>query len=420
MYNRKDTVEKIAKKLTHYLSIGAVRTIQYVVVIVVVAGLGVLTLKSTASSGVVLGDTAATENNDGRSIHITSPVSYQVVQRDGVTNRAAILVEGRYTGIPTAIEASWKGGPFRVIDTAPSGGTFSGSLVNQPAGQGMLVVRFVGDVASASTVPLVGVGDIFVMAGQSNMVGHGTSLQRYTSSGGIIATLFGNDDVWKELRDPYDSAEGQIDKVSADTKAGGSIAPLLASYIVAAERVPVAMIPVAKGGTSVERWQPGEPLYESMKRRIAAAGGSVRAVLWYQGENDSGRGMSRATYATQLGAIATQLTTDFPGTRMVVGQIGQSKRPPEALAAIRLAQSDLWQRHPSILQGPITHDIDLSDEGGDTLHFKSDADVELFAKRWWHAVGYGIYGYPSQRLPSSGKSCVGLDSVMIIPNRLCS
>lgn len=325
------------------------------------------------------------------SLTVTSPVAYRVFQRDPMTNVADIHIEGTYTGEPASIEASWNGGAYQVITISPSQGIYAGTLAGQPAGQGSLMVRFAGRPDTAVAVDTVGIGDIFIVAGQSNAVGHAKTLQQYESTGGITATLFGNDDMWKELTDPYDSAYNQVDSASADRSPGGSFVPRVASAIVAQERVPVAFVPTARGGTVIEWWQPGTPLYESMKRRIAAVGGTVRAVLWFQGEGDAGRGTSYDTYTEHMDTMIHQLTTDFPGTRIMVGQIGQARYSEKNLNAIRQAQSDLWGNNPHVLVGPTTKDIDLHDEGGDGIHFSSDADMTEFANRWWQQLQTQVY-----------------------------
>lgn len=343
-------------------------------------------MTGAATSGVV----SSAQHAEG-SLTITTPVSYRVFQRDTATDTATIEIKGTYAGTSAPIEASWNGGAYTVIDSVPRGGVYAGQLQDQPVGQGALTVRFVGEPATAVTVDMIGVGDIFVVAGQSNASGYGFSLQHYTPTAGITATLFGNDDTWKELTDPFDSAVGQVDYSSIDTSAYGSFVPLLATHIVMQERIPVAFIPAARSGTSIAQWQPGTPLYESMKRRIAIAGGVVRAVLWFQGESDAKDGTGYAAYSKQMNTMVDQLAADFPGTKVMVGQIGQTRYPTEHLEAIRQAQTDLWSSNANVLPGPVTKDIDLSDEGGDTLHFRSDADLAAFADRWWQQLQTQVY-----------------------------
>ena len=92
-----------------------------------------------------------------------------------------------------------------------------------------------------------------------------------------------------------------------------------------------------------------------------------------------------------MNTMVDQLAADFPGTKVMVGQIGQTRYPAERLEAIRQAQTDLWSSNANVLPGPVTKDIDLSDEGGDTLHFRSDADLAAFADRWWQQLQTQVY-----------------------------
>jgi len=54
------------------------------------------------------------------------------------------------------------------IDTSPSGWTFSGTLLSQNQGQGTLIVRHSNDTSLSWSVDNVGIGDIFIISGQSN------------------------------------------------------------------------------------------------------------------------------------------------------------------------------------------------------------------------------------------------------------
>lgn len=333
------------------------------------------------------------------SISITTPNPYQVIQR-GETSTADININGTYTGNPSAIEASWNGTPYQTIDSSPSDGSFSGTLENQLAGQGSLSVRFVNDTDIATSTAFVGVGDIFVIAGQSNASGRGFSSQTYNHAS-LHATLFGNNDEWKNLADPIDSNTGQIDSVSSDAAAAGSVWPLIATQYLADKQIPVAFIPTAKGGTSIQAWQPNtatSTLYGSMARRITAAGGSIRAVLFFQGESDAQHGIDRTTYVSGIENFANNVYADF-NVRTIVGQIGNNNYPATSTDAIRLAQIDAWNNGSNILSGPALHDVNLADEGGDSLHFKSNTDLQIFANRWWASIQKGLFGGVDARGP---------------------
>lgn len=51
----------------------------------------------------------------------------------------------------------------------------------------------------------------------------------------------------------------------------------------------IGLVPCAVGDTHISQWQRGEDLYENMTRRakVAARGGEIKALLWYQGEADT-------------------------------------------------------------------------------------------------------------------------------------
>ena len=122
-------------------------------------------------------------------------------------------------------------------------------------------------------------------------------------SGRVRASMFGNDDLWKALRDPVDSPARQVDRVSADPRAAGSVWPLVGAGLVAADPVPVAFVPCARATTSISRWLRDErrpysraTLYGSMVRRVRAVGGRVRAVLFWQGEADARALVERSRY----------------------------------------------------------------------------------------------------------------------------
>jgi hypothetical protein len=357
------------------------------------------------------------------TVSISSPVSYQVIQRSD-SNLADIPISGGYIGTPTAIEASWNGGSYQTIVSSPSNNTYSGTLTGQTAGEGILSVRFVDDVATTDTQMYVGVGDVFVVAGQSNAEGRGTNNQVYTSpSLSLKAGLFGNDDVWKELVDPTDSWINQIDSVSNDDpNAAGSVWPNLATYILADQNIPVAFIPSAKGGSTITDWQPDNTdhnnrttLYGSMHRRILAAGGHVKAILFLQGENDATDGTSTTSYKALLNTFANAVYDDF-GVKTSLAQIGRRATvSDDNVNNIRVAQRELWDEGEEglnhIVSGPTLYDVPVSST--DDVHFIDDASLQTIAKRWWSALKADFYGGTDGRGPQLSSATRSQDGTML-------
>ena len=324
-------------------------------------------------------------------LRLVSPHSYQVFQRDE-QNRADIFVSGRAVGLGSDLEVRWGNEAWTPLVCAADG-AFALRLGARPAGQATLRVRSALRHDIIISRPYVGVGDIYVVAGQSNASGRGTSPNWYTHPV-LAAALFGNDDRWKELLDPVDGAAGQVDRVSADTQAGGSVWPLLATRLMAAEGVPVAFVPCAKGTTPIRSWvedaaAPQSPatLYGSMLRRVRAVGGRVRAVLFWQGEADARRFTSTEEYAAALRSLAAALARDC-GAPLVAAQLGDYDTPRysgEGVDAIRLAQQQAWHAGWA-LPGPALYDIDL--HGG--VHFVTWKDQLVAARRWAAAILAGV------------------------------
>jgi len=127
------------------------------------------------------------------AIGVNTPVAWQVLQRDG-SDQADIAITGWYSGSPTSIEARFAGGDWTEIDGSPSGGRFSGTLAGQ-SGQGTLEVRFANDTGKSTSVANVGIGDIFVVAGQSNAEGRATNSQSY-SHATLKASVYTSSDKW--------------------------------------------------------------------------------------------------------------------------------------------------------------------------------------------------------------------------------
>jgi hypothetical protein len=336
----------------------------------------------------------------GPRVTLTSPHPHQVFQRDG-HDHAGILVSGRGAGFDGPVQVRWGDGDWHTVPRGADG-SFSAVLAHRSVGQKTVTVRSLRSPSCTTSVRFVGVGDIYVVAGQSNAVGVSGTLFAY-SNPTLRAGLFGNDYLWGDLRDPTDSARGQIDQVSADLDTGGSVWPGVATALMAAEHVPVAFVPCARTGSTIVEWQRQEAspwtaasLYGSMARRIAAVGGKVRAVLFWQGEADARLGTTGADYQTALWHFTAAVRRDF-GCRVLVAQIGDycaEKWTGADIGAIRLAQQHAWGRHAA-LAGPLLYDVDL----GDKIHFLTPAAVHTAARRWAAAILAGVLKRPVAHSP---------------------
>ena len=163
-----------------------------------------------------------------------------------------------------------------------------------------------GSSTVTESVGPVFVGDLWVLAGQSNMEGVGDLIDvtppntagHAAGDGRQVGTAEEPLHWLVDSPDPVHSgdaktrAERSAKQHKTRTKGAGLGLPF-AVALVEQTRVPVGLVACAHGGTSMEQWNPakkdegGNSLYGSMLRQVKLAGGKVKGVLWYQGESDA-------------------------------------------------------------------------------------------------------------------------------------
>ncbi|MBC7148980.1 MAG: hypothetical protein H5U22_06335 [Rhizobium sp.] len=236
---------------------------------------------------------------------------------------------------------------------------------------------------------------VVVDMSQSNGSGRGTNNQTYTSSVVPAAKLFANDNTLKAMADPTDSNSGQIDSVSDDAAAAGSIWPVTFSRMLdywssVGEKVPeVVFVPCAKGGTSITSWLPGadhldrSTLYGSAlyRARLAGSGrpGVLTVVQRIQGETDAAAGMSQATYEGHLATLAAAVRADFK-CDLVVSKFPYctSTNANTGQAAIWAAIDAAWG-DANIVQGADLSTVRV--DSGDGLHMAGDILLSVAADK---------------------------------------
>jgi hypothetical protein len=255
-------------------------------------------------------------------LKLQSPLDFQVFQRTA-GGEAAVQVAGhtdaeteqwqyRLTGKNrngAAVDETWR-------DLSPPSmkGDFNFSITI-PAGEWYrLELRALKDRQPLvnAAVEHVGVGEVFIVAGQSNAGNYGAERQQPRS--GWVSSFDG--EKWVIANDPQRGAGGD----------GGSFMPAFGDGMAERFHVPIGLVPVAAGGTSVRAWLPtgvefpqqttrgigvrptanGQwestgVLFDKLIQRLAALGPwGCRAVLWHQGESDAGQARGGASPDQQI------------------------------------------------------------------------------------------------------------------------
>lgn len=245
-------------------------------------------------------------------IALTAPSAQQSVQayrmfQRNAQNQATVRISCTYTGTPTAIEYRWNGGPWVVLDAAPTAGAVDKEVTLQGPGQGDIEVRFANATGVTDSLAQVGVGDVFVVAGQSNHVGMSAIFVPPVAPAdqpSWQSIVCSKDGVWRPHLEtnasPFDSRANALYAVQDNGAAPfGSYFGALATKIMASG-VPVAFVPCALGSSSLEQWVVNEGttwLFGAALARAALVG-DYKALLWWQGEAEAGGTASKAELVT--------------------------------------------------------------------------------------------------------------------------
>lgn len=343
---------------------------------------------------------------------VSSPQEWQVVQRhnarEGIVplrgkGPSGCVIEWRITGSPRSglLPEGWQ------TLARSADGTFDARLTLPAGGWYVLEVRARnGQVISAqATIERVGVGEVFLVAGQSNSANHGE--ERQVPASGLVSAFAGTR--WHPATDPQPGASGD----------GGSFLPPLGDTLAERFGVPIGLVPAGVGATSVREWLPsGIPfpqpptltgnvvqlpsgewqsrgtLFTNLASRLQALGpNGLRAVLWHQGESDANqsdptRTLPGTLYRTFLERLIRS-TQDAAGWKVpwFVAQASYHSPADPGSSDIRAAQQALWDSGVA-LAGPDTDALtgNFRDQNGQGVHF-SGPGLREHAARWGALVG---------------------------------
>lgn len=211
---------------------------------------------------------------------------------------------------------------------------------------------------------------IFLLAGQSNMAGRGkVEPQDQVADPNVWALDAQN--AWVPAIDPLHFDKPKI--------AGVGLGRTFAiDYAKAHPDTIVGLVPCAVGGTSLDEWAPGGKLYSNAidRMRIAMRHGTVRGILWHQGESDA-KPERIESYATRFDALIAHFRADLQATEvpLVVGQLGILERAEESTP--RVPFNAMIARYPEgrPLVACVTSEGLKSN--GDGTHFDAASQREL-------------------------------------------
>ena len=340
------------------------------------------------------------------------PSDWQILQQDN-NGAADIRVGGRWgtaaepqgvdarlvferNGAPAAAHLDWTAARMK------TDGTWSAVLRNVPAGG---LYRLETHLRTSDNAAIewsargdmrhfLGVGDLWIIAGQSNSAGYGRAPVDDPPQLGVH--VLNNALRWTLATHPLNES---TDTAHPANREGGNPghSPWLhwAKCIRAAMGFPIGLIQTSLGGSPLSAWNPTEPgasvLFDLMVAAVADAGGKARGVLWYQGESDAGEPQAGTYEKRFIAAVrAWRKALKNPKLHVLTVQLNRcvgGGEPGDRLwTVVREAQRRVPHRLPHVTVVP-TLDLPL----GDMIHTASSGNM-LLAERAAQAVLGGCYG----------------------------
>ena len=348
---------------------------------------------------------------------LSSPLDYQVFQRSDQSS-GVLIISGQLSepaSKPTKIQVKF--GPLQQAQSDGNVSTlgvvqkgdskFSFPSRHLAGGWHRLDVQAVAGetIVGQVVVEHVGIGEIFVIAGQSNSANHGEEKQKVNSQ--KVSTFDGKS--WRIADDPQPGASGR----------GGSFIPPFANELVKKFKVPVGIVSTGVGATSVREWLPegerfpnpptimnkvashprggwmskGEVYRKLISRGQSLGRNGFRAVLWHQGESDANqkdgsRTLSGQLYQEYLGKLIKATRKDLKWEcPWFVAQASYHTPEDPGSEDIRAAQRALWKSGLA-LEGPDTDALtgENRDHDGNGVHF-SGKGLRAHGRAWANKVG---------------------------------
>lgn len=170
---------------------------------------------------------------------------------------------------------------------------------------------------------------LFLLAGQSNMAGRGKVDEEGRRAHPRIFSL-NKGNRWQAAVDPL-----RWDKPAAGAGIGKPFAEMIAEKHPG---ISVGLIPAACGGSPISTWEPGKfweqtksnPYDDAIARaKWAMQDGTLKAILWHQGESDA-TAKEAHEYEGRLTALIARLRAELnaPSLPFIIGQLGRFPAKP--------------------------------------------------------------------------------------------
>jgi hypothetical protein len=224
---------------------------------------------------------------------------------------------------------------------------------------------------------------LYLLIGQSNMAGRGVLDNEHPFPNERILK-FSKENTWVAGTEPL-----HFDKPAI---AGAGIGMSFAREMADANpRITIGLVPCAVGGTPLIRWQKGGDLYRQALERtkIAMQAGTLKGILWHQGEADSGKEETARSYGTRLAQMVKDLRADLGAGEVpfVAGKLGEylAKIGKDGSPSFWSVVNEQIAGLPSLVAHTAAVDSSGLKPKSDVVHFDTPS-LREFGKRYAEAM----------------------------------
>lgn len=224
---------------------------------------------------------------------------------------------------------------------------------------------------------------LYLLIGQSNMAGRGV-IDSENSVSKLRILKFSSRNAWASGVEPLHTDKPAM----AGVGLGMSFARAMAD---ADPTITVGLIPCAVGGTPLQRWQKGGDLYAQAlaRAKLAMKDGTLKGILWHQGEGDSGAEETARSYSSRLSQMIADLRADLGAGEVpfVAGKLGEFLAPvskegkPSFWPVVNEQLTTLPRTVP---YAAVVESTDLKPKG-DQVHFDTPS-LREFGRRYAKAM----------------------------------
>lgn len=175
------------------------------------------------------------------------------------------------------------------------------------------------------TTNLVDRIDIYLCIGQSNMAGRATIEEQDKDSLTNVVLFTGNQEkFWEKAANPLNKYSTVKKNIKMQR-----LGPVYSFGKELSRKQPnkkIGLVVNAKGGTSIEEWEPGSLLYNEaiQQTKQALQFGELKGIIWHQGESNSSKPNQ---YLPKITTLIEALRKEFgkPNLPFVAGQLSPDK-----------------------------------------------------------------------------------------------